>query len=269
MLKNISPINGYASITKNLHYLTSMKQYLFICFMLLCLLKVNHAQDSLAFSPLSANRSGLYFNGFRLNAGERVYTNTFLFANSMGFGIHKNFELHAGLIVMPFSGEGGFGILPMLSVIPRLGYDFAKYHHVSAGVLLTSGGKSNFYNQQIAYSFGSRRNHVGVLFSKNELFMENQNTWYLQYHFFPFKWLSVGAEHLLWSTYKKESSTLFYHQTKSHDPLLPSNIVVRFHAQSKMVFSIGYWTEYASYSDNGFLYLSASFKINKKKRVKD
>ncbi|MFY8021841.1 MAG: hypothetical protein ACOVP1_11610 [Bacteroidia bacterium] len=229
------------------------------------MIPIVQAQEQPITSVPTANRSGLFFNGLRLNAGEKVYTNTFLFVNSMGFGIHKNFELHAGLVIIPLVGESSSGALPLITVLPRIGYDFGNYHHVSAGVLINTGVKSTFLNQQIAYSFGSRRNNIGILYSSNEMFMENERTWYLQYHFFPFKRISLGAEHLLWSSYKKQNSLLPYHATNNHDPLLPSNFVGRIHFSPNFVLALGYFSDYASFSQDGILYLSASLRINKKK----
>lgn len=233
--------------------------------MLLLALEQN-AQSFLDVHP-TYNKSGLFFNGFRLRDKEKVYTNTFLLINSFGFGVKDFAEVHIGATFLPLIGEQSSGVLPLLTFIPRLGHDFGKYHHISAGLIVALGGKNLLMNRQIAYTFGSRRNHIGVLYSQNEIFMEDRETWYLQYHFFPFKKVSIGAEHLIWSTYQKDSSPLLYHASNNHDPLMPSNFVGRIHFTPRFTFSLGYFTDYTSYSEDGILYLSGTFRINKEKPV--
>jgi hypothetical protein len=239
------------------------------------------AQDSLLNkqkyykNDVSYNRSGIYYNGFRLKHKETTYTNSYIFLNSFGVGIKNNFELNIANLIVPFSNESNSNFTPsVLLIIPKVGYDFGLYHHISVSCIF--GPFSNvtfsnkFINKQIAYTFGTPKNNIGILFSNDDIVKTKTNFLYLQSSFYVSKWLKIGAEHVLYTNYDQVNNSnnidinYSFKQKTKLEYLIPTNLTFRINVRNKATFCIGSVMDYLNVKRQ--LYLSCSVRLNNRKK---
>jgi len=248
-----------------------------LSYTLLLVFSIMHlfAQDSLSNeekyykNDASYNRGGLYYNGFRLKHKETIYTNTFVLLNNFGVGIGKFFELNTSFSIIPLSGESGFGVLPLILFIPKIGYDFGKFHHVGASFIFSpimTSSKPRVINKQIVYTFGTPNNNAGILYCNNDIINEASNFVYLQTAIKLTKKIKIGMEHILYTNFDetnpRDMSFSFSKKVKS-EYLIPTNFMLRISPKSSYTFCIGYITQY-QYSDEQILYLSVNIRLNRK-----
>jgi len=212
-------------------------------------------------------RSGIFYNGFRLKNKEKNYTNTFVLINSYGVGITKFIEFNVAGVVVPISGANGSGIAPMILLIPRCGFDLGYLHHFSASVMISpfafSSDKGHYANKQLAYTFGTPKNNIGLIYSKDDFTKFGSEFLYFQYSFGVFKWLKIGAEQILIDNSYYDNFNL-YNRDNKKDFLTLANFVFRFKFKNKATLSIGFLTDYSQFTNNTFGYLSATIRLNKR-----
>lgn len=225
-------------------------------------------------NDVSYNRSGIYYNGFRLKHKETTYTNSYIFLNSFGVGIKKIFELNIASLVVPIRSESSPDIKPIVLIIPKIGYDFGEFHHISASCIF--GPISNvtftnkFINKQIAYTFGTPKNNIGILFSNDDIAKTKTNFLYLQSSFYVSKWLKIGAEHVLYTNYDQVNNSnnidvnYSFKQKTKLEYLIPTNLTFRINVRNKATFCVGSVMDYLNVKRQ--LYLSCSIRLNNRKK---
>ena len=217
----------------------------------------------------SYNRSGLYYNGFRLKHKEIIYTNSYFLLNNLGIGYKNIFEINTAFTLIPISGEKGIGMLPLILFIPKIGCDFGELHHMSASFIYTPivTDKQLLRNKQIAYTFGTTTKNIGILYSNDELINQKCAFIYLQTSFKLSKMIKVGMEHIMYTNYDEVNSTELgksFNKKPSSEYLIPTNLMLRISPNKIQTFCIGYFTQ-LYYSNKPILYLSLNVRMNKLK----
>ncbi|MBN1650687.1 MAG: hypothetical protein JW857_05135 [Bacteroidales bacterium] len=106
----------------------------------IAIIQVSKAKDGeYWFANPNATRYLFSPSAFMLKKGEGYYQNTYLFLNSINFGINEHFSIGGGLeFLSTFGTLAGGDFSPIFFITPKFGFEVSEKFHAGGGVLYAS-----------------------------------------------------------------------------------------------------------------------------------